>query len=455
MKRSDIRRRALGIGEMLRLGFLFGAIYFVQGLSDPNTGLIAQPDNSLLRAWGKRPAEIATFGAILALPWILKPLFGLLSDYVPLGHYRRKSYLIATSLAALAGFVGLYFTPLPEGAEKPLLGWLMLSSVGIIFCDVVVDALMIETSQPLGITGRLQSVQWAAIHTGTILTGVVGGVLSERHLQKSGYLVCGVLMSATFLLTVLFIKERPHEGERHGWSKVVGTVGKSLRAPVVWVVGGFVFIWSLNPFCQAVLYLHMTDTLGFSDAFYGKTVSLVAVGSLVACVAYGIYCRYVAMRWLIHLSIASGIASTWIYWLLGDGAAALAVSVAAGLTYMTGSMILVDLAARSCPLDAPGTLFALYMALCNLGAAAGTWLGGMIYQRGAAAWGNGTAFNVLILLSGLSTAGCWLLVHFLPERVLGVAGAESDASASRTEDASGKSDPENEAERGHATPAPG
>ena len=425
MERRTLRRQALGLVETLRIGFLFGAIYFIQGISDPNSGLIAQPDNSLLRTWGKNSAEIATFGAILALPWCLKPLFGLLSDFVPLGRYRRKSYLIATSLAALVGFAGLYFTPLPEGSERPLLSWLMLSSLAIIFCDVVVDALMIETGQPLGITGRLQSVQWAAIQAGTILTGVVGGVLSEKRLQKSGFLLCGGLMLATFVLSLLFITEEPRQGPRGTFRQAMVKLKKSVQPSLVIVVGLFVFIWSLNPFCQAVLYLHVTRALKLSEALYGTLVSLVAVGSLVACVAYNLYCRRVPMRWLVHVAIITGVASTWVYWGLTDKQSALIISVIAGLTYMTGSMVLVDLAARSCPLDAPGTLFALYMALCNLGAAAGTWLGGVVYKHGSDVWGQRTAFNVLILVSGLSTACCWLLVRFIPDRVLGVMGEDA------------------------------
>ncbi|HJT35237.1 MAG TPA: MFS transporter, partial [Pirellulales bacterium] len=424
MERRTLRRQALGLIETLRIGFLFGAIYFIQGISDPNSGLIAQPDNSLLRAWGKNSAEIATFGAILALPWCLKPLFGLLSDFVPLGRYRRKSYLIATSLAALIGFAGLYLTPLPEGADRPLLSWLMLASISIIFCDVVIDALMIETGQPLGITGRLQSVQWAAIQTGTILTGVIGGVLSEKRLQKSGFLLCGGLMLATFVLSLFFITEEPRQGPRGNFRQSMAKLKNSVQPSLVVVIGLFVFIWSLNPFCQAVLYLYATRALELSDAFYGKLVSLVAVGSLLACVGYNIYCRRVPMRWLLHVCILAGVVSTWVYWGLTGKPSAIVISLIAGLTYMTGSMVLVDLAARSCPLDAPGTLFALYMALCNLGAAAGTWLGGIVYKHGSDLWGDRTAFNVLILVSGLSTACCWLLVRFLPDRVLGVMGED-------------------------------
>jgi predicted MFS family arabinose efflux permease len=430
MQPTDLRRRALRLGETIRLGFLFGAIYFIQGVSDPNTGLISQPDNSLLRDWGRSAKQVASFGALLTLPWCLKPLFGLLSDFVPLGRYRRKGYLIVTSLAATIGYAALFLIPLPQGADRPLLSWLMFCSLGIIFCDVVVDGLMIETGQPRGLTGRLQSVQWAAIHTGAIITGVVGGFLSEQRLQKSGFLLCAILMAAALLIAVLFIEETPRPPQ-HNWRGSLGKLKQVLRSPSVFVVGAFAFVWSFNPFTQAVLYMHMTKGLGYSDDFYGKTVSLIAVGSLVACLCYSVYCKRVPMRRLSHLSIVSGIVSSWIYWGLGGESSAAAVSVLSGFAYMTGNMVLVDLAARACPLDAPATLFALFMALCNLGAAAGTWLGGVIYQHGARHWGAVPAFNVLVFVAGGTTAACWLLVPLLPQRLLGTISETSPPTQAR------------------------
>lgn len=421
MSRNDNRQQALGWSATIRLCLLFGLVYFIQGVSDPNTGLVAQPDNSLLRRWGNGPKQVATFGAILALPWCLKPLFGLLSDFVPLAGYRRKSYLILTSLVALSGFAALYFTPLTDGQERPLLSWLMLASVGIIFCDVVVDALMIETGQPLGITGRLQSVQWAAIHSGAILTGVVGGFVSENRLQKPAFLLCVGLMLGTLAVSIFFVHEtpRPPQGS---WRQTLGKLKEVFRSRLVLVVALFVFVWSFNPFTQSVLYMHMTEKLEFSDNFYGTTVSLVAVGALSACIAYGFYCRVVPMRYLVHLSIIAGVGSSWVYWLLRDDVSASIISVAAGFFYMTGNMVLVDLAARACPLDAPGTLFATFMALCNLASAFGTWIGGLVYQQGERLWGAVPAFNTLVFIAGVTTAAGWFLVAFLPERVLGLMG---------------------------------
>ena len=62
----------------------FAALYFVQSIGDPTSGLIAQPVRSLLRSWGESPATLGALMALLALPWTIKPLFGLLSDFVPL-----------------------------------------------------------------------------------------------------------------------------------------------------------------------------------------------------------------------------------------------------------------------------------------------------------------------------------------------------------------------------------
>ena len=92
----------------------------------------------------------------------------------------------------------------------------------------------------------------------------------------------------------------------------------------------------------------------------------------------------------------------------------LLVTLAVGFTYMTATLIQLDLAARACPPEAAGTVFATLMALENLAASLGTWLGGSWYERGLARWGSRTSFHLLVLVGSACTAGCWLLVPFLP-----------------------------------------
>lgn len=151
-------------------------MYFVQGVAEPTEGLIAQPVRSLLKSWGYSAAAIAGFGALLAFPWWIKPIYGLLSDFVPIGRTRRRSYLLLTSAATVLSLGYLYVLPLPHGAYLQLLLLLLIPTVGVAFSDVVVDALMVEKGQPRGLTGLLQSVQWAALYGGSKAAGMSGGV---------------------------------------------------------------------------------------------------------------------------------------------------------------------------------------------------------------------------------------------------------------------------------------
>lgn len=66
-----------------RLLLFFALIYAVEGLAQPD-GLIAQPLNYYLKtsqAW--TPVQITGFTSLLYFAWIIKPLYGLISDFIP------------------------------------------------------------------------------------------------------------------------------------------------------------------------------------------------------------------------------------------------------------------------------------------------------------------------------------------------------------------------------------
>uniref|UniRef100_A0A0A0K7D9 Uncharacterized protein n=1 Tax=Cucumis sativus TaxID=3659 RepID=A0A0A0K7D9_CUCSA len=70
-------------------------VYFVQGvlgLAKLAVGFYLKDDLHL------DPAETAVISGFAALPWLIKPLYGFISDSVPLFGYRRRSYLILSGL---------------------------------------------------------------------------------------------------------------------------------------------------------------------------------------------------------------------------------------------------------------------------------------------------------------------------------------------------------------------
>jgi MFS family permease len=172
----------------------------VQSVGDPTSGLIAQPVRSLLKSWGESAAALGALMALLAVPWTIKPIFGLLSDFVLLFGSRRRNYLLlANGLAALSLLL-LAFAPIEPGSLWLLFAFLLPTTMAIALGDVIVDALMVEKGQPLGLTGRFQSIQWAAANAALLLTGVLGGYVAEERVQSLAFALCGVLWVFAFAL---------------------------------------------------------------------------------------------------------------------------------------------------------------------------------------------------------------------------------------------------------------
>ena len=88
---------------------------------------------------------------MVGLGWTIKPVYGLVSDFLPLGGSRRKGYLILMSALGLGSWLALAVAPT---AYTTVLVLLMACSFTLAFADVMADALMVETGRPLGLTGE-------------------------------------------------------------------------------------------------------------------------------------------------------------------------------------------------------------------------------------------------------------------------------------------------------------
>jgi len=69
----------------------FAVVYIAEGVGQTG-GLIAQPlNNSLKQTYGWSPLQVTAYLAIFNLPWVIKPVYGIVSDFLPLFGYRRKA----------------------------------------------------------------------------------------------------------------------------------------------------------------------------------------------------------------------------------------------------------------------------------------------------------------------------------------------------------------------------
>jgi Na+/melibiose symporter-like transporter len=410
--------------SMVGLGSLFGLLYFVQGIVEPTDGLLSQPLKSLLRNWGYSAAATAWFIAILSFAWAIKPLYGLCTDFVPFAGSQRRSYLLLTTTVASVSLIAVYFLPLSSGMAVLLLLLMLPAAIAIAFSDVVIDAMMIQAGQPRAMTGQLQSIQWTAMYAATIVTGVVGGALSQWGMQQAGFLIAGVSCGVSLIAIALLVRERRRSVKSVSTSQAFSQMAQTFRQPGIAGIGAFLFLWSFNPFSSTVLYYYSIQALHFSEQFVGSLTSWNAVGLLTGSILYGVICRKIPMPWLIHGSIVAGILATIAYWGYRDATTGVLISVAVGVVYSIGSLIQLDLAARVCRPKTAGTTFALLMSLTNLGTALSQGIGGSLYEAMVERWGHAPAFQMLVAVGALFTAGCWLLMPFLNEVALAPRKAE-------------------------------
>lgn len=400
-----------------KLFIIFTALYFVQGMGELTAGLLSQPIRSMLRNWGSDSAEIATFMFLLGIPWYIKPIFGLLSDFIPIKGLRRKSYMILSCLLMFGGFLAATVLPLVPAAGTLILFALLLPSFGIAFKDVVTDATMIEAGQPLGITGRLQSAQWGAMYGAGLLCGVGGGWISQHGHQRLGFLICSLLGLVALYIAVFHIKEKPRpELHRGQLKRAIKVLGEAARTRIIILIAIFYFFLSFNPFSADVLYVHMSDELGFSEQFIGYTYTISSLASILSCILYGLFAKRVPLRFLLHGSVIFMLLSNIVYMGLGSETSAIVISFASGFIYMVTNLTQLELASRYCPPAAAGTVFALLMSLSNFSVSLSSILGGKFYESWKLSFGANTSYTILVLVGTAFTALCWLLVLFFPKK---------------------------------------
>ena len=382
--------------EGKRLAVLFAIVYFAQGM----WYLPVQVITISLKDRGLSAGQVADFFAITLIPWLIKPVYGLISDFVPLFGYHRKSYLYLTSAAA--GLAGLVLGLTGEQSYWRMAYLFTAMAFGLAFTDVLIDALMVENGKPLGLTGAFQSVQWAAIMTASILVGELGGYLAGHRLLRESFFIAACFPLVSLLMAVFVVREAPATAAGKDFRETWASIRTALRARDIWIVGGFIFFFTFSPSFGPALLFYQTDVLGFSQQFIGHLLALSAVGAVLGAVIYAPMSRRMPLRSLINLSIALSVAGTLAYLVYRDAWSAIVIDTLFGCVGMLTQLAFLDLAAKSCPRHVEATFFALLASVYNVGTQASQNVGGRLYDH--------LGYLPLVLISTAMTAATWLLV---------------------------------------------
>lgn len=396
-------------------------IYFVQGI----LGLARLAVSFFLKdELGMSPAEVSAMLGVVALPWIVKPLFGFMSDGLPIFGYRRRPYIILSGLLGTSAWIALatiVHTPLAAT------GTIALSSVSLAVSDVIADSLVVERARKESASdaGSLQSLSWGASALGGLITAYLSGSLLQNFSTHTIFLITAsfpLIVSATAWL----ISEE--KVSRKTDFDTVKNQFQQLRQAVtqktIWLPTAFLFLWQATPTSDSAFFFFTTNELGFQPEFLGRVRLVTSLASLGGIWLFQRFLKTIPFRvifcWstviatalgmtslllVTHANRSLGISDQWFS--IGDS---LILTVMGQIAYMP---VLV-LCARLCPRGVEATLFALLMSITNLAGLLSYESGAVLTHLMGITDRNFDNLWLLVIITNLSTLLPLPFLNWLP-----------------------------------------
>nr|CAB3494973.1 unnamed protein product [Digitaria exilis]CAB3497883.1 unnamed protein product [Digitaria exilis] len=257
-------------------------VYFVQGvlgLSRLAVSFYLKDDLHL------DPAETAVISGFSALPWLVKPLYGFISDSIPLFGYRRRSYLFLSGLLGALSW-SLMATIVDDKYSAALA--IILGSLAVAVSDVkcwnfwfvfiihlkniqVVDSMVVERArgESQSTSGSLQSLCWGSSAFGGVVSAYFSGSFVDIYGVRFVFGVTALLPLLTSTVAVLVNEEPLPLGERSVSLSVSGSeliesskqrfmqIWNSVKQPSICLPTLFIFLWQATPQSDSAMFFFM------------------------------------------------------------------------------------------------------------------------------------------------------------------------------------------------------
>ncbi len=315
--------------ELRRFKWVIGVPYFVQGTSSLTEVPILYFIKYAL-AMGDAGGQL--FDALRSLGWFIKPVWGYLSDRVPLFGYHRKSWYVLMACLALVFWSACALLVL-AGVRVPvvyLVGF-NLAFATYAFVDVVCDALMVEQGRRLKRVGSFVNFQWTVLALANAGALYVSGWFQERI--EAGVLDYGVVFLsaglpplATAVVGLRNIDE-PRVARGQAVPRTVSLrrrLGRLIRSlpsrlaefrrsnRVIWLLMLFIFFWKFRPSIGFIERSYLIDVRSFEPASFGTILSVGGLTFFVSILAYRwVVGRFRRVQWhhYLYAMVVIGVVS--------------------------------------------------------------------------------------------------------------------------------------------------
>ncbi|KAF6176525.1 hypothetical protein GIB67_007908 [Kingdonia uniflora] len=342
-----------------------------------------------------QPSEAQFYSGITSIPWIIKPLWGLLTDVLPIVGYRRRPYFI------VAGFIGAISMLLLSLHNKLHVMFALLSltggSAGVAIADVTIDACVAQNSiSHPSLAADMQSLCGLSSSIGALVGFSISGFLVHLIGPKGVLGLLSIPAALVFLVGTVLKEPQVHNfAYKQVHQKFIDAskaMWTTLKCSEVWRPCVYMYMslaLSLN-IHEGLFYWYTDPKAGpaFSQEIVGSIFSVGSVGSLLGVLLYQNVLKDYPFRgllfWtqllyalsgmldfllLLRLNLKFGIPDYFF------------VVIDESVSQMIGRlkwMPLLVLSSKLCPSGIEGTFFALLMSIDNVGILTSSWGGGFL-----------------------------------------------------------------------------
>ncbi len=342
------------------IAFLSGVVYFIQGA----IGISGVALPLFMRSLKWTVPEIAAVSSIAGFPWVIKIVYGMISDAYPLLGYRRKSYLILFSIISALGWVGLVLLP----SEKHfILMALLLSNVGFAATDVITDGLVVEHSNQFT-SPIYQSIAWGSRSLGSVASGFTGGWLAQHWAPKQVFLLTMCLPLSVCFVALWILEKKIEKPLFYSPFGPVKACWKLLWSSNIRFYSGILLMISISAAFGIPFFFYMKESLGFSETFLGTLSSIGWAGAMIGSFLYGRLLRKVSPRVILRWAILINSINIFSTLLIHDQHTAFWLVFVGGIM---GCLVMLPIMSSAASLThnsgVEGTLFAVLMSIFNMG----------------------------------------------------------------------------------------
>ncbi|MBD0261776.1 MAG: MFS transporter [Tolypothrix sp. Co-bin9] len=352
------------------------------------------------------PAQLASFSSLVFTPWMIRPLYGIIGDAIPIFGYQFKSYFFICYTLALGVFLGL------AGIQSYTINLLAIAitlvNLSIAFSDVLTDKIMVVQGRIFDNTAALQAAQWTALGFGKALLYYISGWLAQNSTLAIAFGINAIVPLIGLIGTFVLLGDEKKQEEKVLVKTSLKSLWSAIKSPQFLAVVGFIACLEFTlvpPLVNYIIYYYQ-DVLSFDKQSLGVFGTYEAIANALGAIVFGIFSLKISRKLLLNMAIGLTAISTLGFLFISNMQSAILVSIFFGFFAMIAMLGVLEIAARACPVGAEGSTYALLMSVYIFAKQPGPIFGGYLYN-----WG--VSPSVLVIISAGFTALCWFLIPLL------------------------------------------